>query len=412
MAVTGINKPKDQTRHAKKVTDKNDIDYLLNMTKEEACKKSTIMNLFADFGDGPKYHTYDLLDVPAGKLTIGKKSNKRQFTTTIGLWIFNKGALSDVAEITGYINEPVNGGVYKKINKKLSYAKLEDKITTDQLKHFIMISQLYMSCTSALAPSHTMKMLLVTSDVEKKKKELEKKYAEGLATNNLKDIDSMQEELLDYAKSRLEGDPSADMYDSDARSSWGNNFKNMYVMKGTVRKTDGSYACISSSYIDGIKPTEFVDTNDSMVAGPYARSVNTQLGGYKEKLYVLAFQHVKINFDADCKTTDCINITLTKDNISDYMYCYIMEGSKLIEITSDNADKYLNKTVKLRFVTLCKHKNGICGICGGSLFKRLGIQNVGVATSQYASTLKNISMKSFHDSTLKLIEFDPTVAFK
>jgi hypothetical protein len=245
MAVTGINKPKDQTRHAKKVTDKNDIDYLLNMTTEEACKKSTIMNLFADFGDGPKYHTYDLLDVPAGKLTIGNKSNKRQFTTTIGLWIFNKGALSDVAEITGYINEPVNGSVYKKINKKLSYAKLEDKITTDQLKHFIMISQLYMSCTSALAPSHTMKMLLVTSDVEKKKKELEKKYAKGIATNNLKDIDSMQEELLDYAKSRLEGDPSADMYNSDARASWSNSFKNMYVMKGTVRKTDGSYACIS-----------------------------------------------------------------------------------------------------------------------------------------------------------------------
>ena len=54
MSVTGINKPKNQVRHAKEVTNKKDLEYLLNITKEEASKKSTIMNLFADFGNGTK----------------------------------------------------------------------------------------------------------------------------------------------------------------------------------------------------------------------------------------------------------------------------------------------------------------------------------------------------------------------
>ena len=411
MSVTGVNKVKNQTRHAKNITNQKELDYILNITPEEAARKSTIMNLFADFGKGPKYHTYDVITVPAGMLEIDGKKNKRPFTTTIGLWLFNKGTLSEVSHITGYINKSVNGDVLEDINKQLSYARLEDKITVEQLKHFIMMSQLYMSCTSALAPSHTMKMLLVTSDVEKKKKQLEKKYADGIAKNDLKAVSDMEAELLQYAKSQLDGDPSADMYDSGARSKWGNNFKNMYVMKGAVRKTDGSYSCITSSYIDGIKPSEFVDTNDSMVGGPYARAVNTQKGGYQEKLYVSAFQHVKIRWDVDCGTKDTVPIELTKKNISDYMYCYIVDNGRLVELTSDVIDRYIGKTVKMRFATLCKCKTGICGKCGGGLFKRIGIENAGVATSQYASRLKNLSMKSFHDSTLNLITFDAEAAF-
>ena len=200
MSVTGVNKVKNQTRHAKNITNQKELDYILNITPEEAARKSTIMNLFADFGKGPKYHTYDVITVPAGMLEIDGKKNKRPFTTTIGLWLFNKGTLSEVSHITGYINKSVNGDVLEDINKQLSYARLEDKITVEQLKHFIMMSQLYMSCTSALAPSHTMKMLLVTSDVEKKKKQLEKKYADGIAKNDLKAVSDMEAELLQYAR--------------------------------------------------------------------------------------------------------------------------------------------------------------------------------------------------------------------
>jgi hypothetical protein len=94
------------------------------------------------------------------------------------------------------------------------------------------------------------------------------------------------------------------------------------------------------------------------------------------------------------------------------MYNYIVSGSRLVELTSDNINNYMDKTVKMRFSTLCKCKNGICNKCAGNMFKRLGIENVGVAESQVASTLKNKSMKNFHDSTISTVFFDAEYAFK
>lgn len=410
MSVNNTNKT---IRKSKQITDKKDIDYLINITQEEAAKKSTIMNLFADFGDGPKYNTYDTIVIPPNSYGKDKK-NKNSFTTTIGLWIFNKGCLEDVSDIVGYINTPVNKKVYESINKKLSYARLEDKITVQQLKDFIMQSQIYMSCTSALSPSHTMRMLLITNEIEKKKKQLEKKYADGIKNKDLKAIDSMEKELLDFAKEYMGDDPSMDMYNSGARSSWGNNFKNMYVMKGAVRLTDGSYDVVTSSYISGLSKEDYSKTNDSMVGGPYARAVNTQVGGYLEKQFVSAFQHLVILPEGtDCGTKRTITVELTNNNIESYMYCYIVEKSgRLVELTSDVVDNYIGKTVKMRYSSMCCAKKGICEKCAGTMFRRIGITNIGVAMSQVASTMKNASMKSFHDSTLDFAKFDPEKAFK
>ena len=93
------------------------------------------------------------------------------------------------------------------------------------------------------------------------------------------------------------------------------------------------------------------------------------------------------------------------------MYCYVIEGNKLVEITSDNMDKYIGKTIKIRYSSMCKAKNGICNACAGNAFYRQGRINVGMETPQVASKIKNIFMKSFHDSQVKLYEMDPMKAF-
>jgi hypothetical protein len=60
---------------------------------------------------------------------------------------------------------------------------------------------------------------------------------------------------------------------------------------------------------------------------------------------------------------------------------------------------------------MCESKTGICHACAGNLFNRIGITNVGVATPQVASKLKNISMKAFHDAQVNLSEIDVGRAF-
>ena len=179
------------------------------------------MDLFADFGDGPRFNTYDIIEIPKG--SYGKtKKNKNQFTTTVGLYVVNKGCIEDMSDVLGYINEPITADKYDEINELVSYAKLEDKITVQQLKDFIIQSQIYMSCTSALSPSHTMVLLLISDKIEAKKKQLLKdKYGEAIKNKDIKAMDALDKELLDYAKELLKDDPSVDMFNSGARSSWG-----------------------------------------------------------------------------------------------------------------------------------------------------------------------------------------------
>lgn len=398
-------------RTARMINNPKDVEYILSLTRDQAASKSVIMDLFADFGNGPRFHTYDLITIPKGSYGNTKK-NKNNFVTTVGLYIFNKGCLESMADVLGYVDYPITNKAYGKLNTKISYLRLERKITIQQLKDFIMQSQIYMSCCTALSTSHTMHMLMATEKFEKKKKELEKKYAEQIKNKDIKGITAMEKELLAFAAEYLDGDPSMDMYDSGARSTFDNNFKNMYVMKGAIEHSDGTYDIVTSSYIDGLKKEDFAKINDAAVAGPVARAVNTQKGGATEKEFVGAFQHLKILAPGtDCKTTRTITETLTEKNIEDYMYCYVVQGSRLVEITSENKDSFIGKTVKLRFSSMCQSKDGICEKCAGTLFHRLGIVDVGITTYQIASKQKNVSMKNFHDSTVNLMEMDIEKAF-
>ena len=79
----GINSPKQTLRRPKHIENPKDVEYILSLTEEQASQKDTIMELFADFGDGPSFNTYDTINIPKG--SYGKtKKNKSSFTTTIG----------------------------------------------------------------------------------------------------------------------------------------------------------------------------------------------------------------------------------------------------------------------------------------------------------------------------------------
>ena len=379
----------------------SDKQYLLSL-KPEDLTFSKLIELFGDKlpPDGniskvkrSKFETTDQLTLKPSEYFVTEVTE-----TTVGRFIYNKYLVErmELQHVLGYVNVPITDSYNGKLESILSQALLEDKITIQQLKDFIMQSQIYMSCTSALAPSHTMVLLLISDKIEKKKKQLIKeKYGDAIKNKDIKAMDALDKELLDYAKELLKDDPSADMFNSGARSSWGNNFKNMYVSRGTVKLTDDSYDIITSSYMSGLSKEDLVKANDAAVGGPYSRAVKTKEGGYREKQILYGLQHVKVlKPGSDCGTNRTINVTLTKKNIKNWMYSFVKQGSNLVEITSDNKDKFIGKTVKMRYFSLCESKNGICEKCAGTLFNRLGITNVGLASDIFGSRLKNTSINS------------------
>ena len=402
-----------EKRKAKKITKQEDIDFLLNM--DNNITTTFMMECFGEFDGKRRFEPYDEITIPVGKYGKGSKKNKNPIDTTVGIWVFNKYFIEEeLIDIFGYINEEVGKKTYGKISSKLSYALMEDEIDTDTLHRFLMKSQKMMPFVSILSPGFSLKMLTVTKVLEKRKKELLKKYEKEIAAGDEKVVGIIEKELLDIAQEYLKDDPAMDIYLSGARGNIGNNFKNLFVMRGAIKDPDPlkGYDIVTSNYMEGISKEDYVKMCKSLVEGPYARAGKTQLGGYWEKLFLSACQYITMDApDSDCGTKRTIDVYLTDKNVDQWMYSYVVEGSKLTEITSKTKDKFLNKKVKLRFSSLCESKTGICNKCLGNLYRRLGITNIGTTTPMIPSTLKNLSMKLFHDSQVSLVEMDVNKAF-
>lgn len=402
-------------RKSKMITKQEDIDFLLNVDMDTLTRKSFIMDCFGEFNNKRRFNPYDLITIPPGQYGPEGKKNKNSFTTTVGQWIFNKCFIEqELFELFGYISEPLTNKVAGKINSEMSYAVLEDKIDLQAMKNYINKTQKFQPYSNILCPSTTMNMLLISDKINVKKKVLIAKYKKELKAGDEKIAALIEKELLAYAEELLDGDPSMDLYKSGAKGKFGNNFKNIFVMRGAVKDPDPTkgYDIITSSYIDGFQKDEYVAAAKSLSAGPYSRAKKTAIGGYWEKLFLKAFQHIiALEPGSDCGTKRTIEVDVTPDMAKMIMYNYIVERNQLIELTSDNIDSYIGKTIRMRFSSMCEEKTGICNKCIGNMFYRLGITNVGVATPQLASRIKVIALKAFHDSQVKLHEIDIAEAF-
>ena len=395
-------------RLSRDITKQEDIDFIINTDEETCCKLSFIMNCFGEFDKGSRFYPYDIIKIPPGVYGPEGKKNKNTFTTTVGIFIFNRAFIEkDLFDLVGYIDDGmITKKKLNKLNEKISYAFMEDKIDVEVLRRFVLKLQKFQPYCNILSYSFDEAMLTISYYIKDKKEELLKKYKEGLDKEDPTAGQKVEEELLAYAKELLNEAPSTDFLNSLAKTSWGNNFKNMFVIRGTSKRSDpanGEFMILKDNYIDGFTKEEYADFADALVGGPYARARKTETGGALEKQFVRAFQHLVTGPEgSDCGTKRTISVHLTEDNIKIWMYNYIVEGNKLIELTSDNKDKYLNKTVNFRFSIFCEDEKYICSKCAGNLFYRLDMKNIGVASFVMGSSIKNVAMKAFHDSTVKL----------
>lgn len=419
-----------ETLEAGKPTKENLADFILSLSLEDISFRF-IMNTFSDFSDGKGgvsnlARPYDLLEVPTNRWSYYTdkdrtvaKSNVKPFITTLGIFVFNKilNGFNFCRLFNGYLQVTLNNKQFSNINKTLSYALLEDKITTDELKKYLDYTQWCMTFETALSPNHTEKMITCTKAINAKKNELIKKYKEELDKGSPVAAEKIENELKKFAADYLGDDPSMDTIYSNAVGDWDNNFKNMYIMKGAVQDPDPNakqkYRVVTGNFMDGIPANEYPIAAGAGVQGAYARGKKTANGGYFEKLFIAAFQTLKLDPPgSDCGTKHHIRVRLTSDNIGDYMYCYVIKNNGELElINSETKDKYVNTTVNLRFASMCESKTGICNKCAGELFYILGEEYMGLNIAQIPDVLKLRFMKGFHNAIVQTNTMDVYKAF-
>lgn len=277
------------TRVSKTITDEKDIDMLIHLTENDITK-SLVIELFGDFNGRQTFNPYDIITVPingyGGKLPNGQeKRNKNAFTTTVGRLIFNKYFIEcepELLDLIGYVNDNVGKKVYGKLFDQLCYFVMEDRINIETYKRFCVKTQKFMPFVSILSPNHSDNMLTITKKINERKAQLLAENKEAIDNHDVKVVDAISKELLAYAKELMAGDPAMDMFLSGAGGSFENNFKNMFIMRGSVQDPDPrkTYNIITSNYIDGVSKEEYSMLANTLAAGPYSRSKKTELGGY------------------------------------------------------------------------------------------------------------------------------------
>lgn len=385
--------------------------YLLSIKKEDI-NADLIIDLLATRGerkDGkfitvpPKYKTNDTF-----YLEKGEYFNKDRVLTNVGLFMYNKIIIEgDFEEIVGYVNEPITGKVHNKIEQKLANALKYDNITVEQFVTYLNnIQWLGMQFNSVLSTSFTLDTITPNKKVIAERDRLVKANADKLQRGDIKTAVDIETSLTKMAKDELKNDPGIELYDSGARGSFDNAYKNMNIMKGPVY-AQGKWHIIGHNYTEGLEKDDIAMYANAMIAGQYPKSIGTQIAGYLFKRISAGFQAVTADKKgSDCKTPNVLTITLTPEMRADLIDRYIVDGGKYVLMDENTIDKYIGKEIKLRSPMYCAGGSKKCNICLGENYYNLGIENVGLASSKLSTTILNLNMKKFHNASANLHNID------
>lgn len=341
-------------------------------------------------------------------LMTNKLHNSSAVKTTIGRYIFNMFCLPEAyLNKFGYMNDELVEDKIGDLEKQMGTMILNDELTTKEYAEFMDNSEwISMNMCYYIAPSLDDAVVLPIPEVIKRKEELFDQYKTELAQGDLNAANKVEKELISMAQSKVESldDPAYDNYKCGV-FKFPVAYKKSSIMVGAVSDpVDGHLNILKSNYVDGISKDEYDKTAQLTVIGGYSRGVSTQKYGYETKKYNASLQNVSINTEEenlDCGTKQYLTITIPKDLKNMFLYRYVIEGAKLVELTPDNISQYAGKEVKLRSPMFCKGDT-ICQHCAGTLFKRMDLKDCGLIVSNMTGNLLNLSMKKMHDSTVKI----------
>lgn len=352
----------------------------------------------------PKFDVRDRLHLDAGEYI-----NVNAVDTTVGSFLFNK------LMVEGMLEEIIPNHYYNEVVDKKGFGKLLDRISSGVMMGKIPVNptlikwlkqyEFYsMKACTIFSPSYTEGLLKKNIAVQKEKEKL----LENKQINSVTDMTDIEDALVDKSRKILKDDKGMTLFDSGARGSFDNDYKNMNLMLGPVAVpgSDGEFDMVESNYIEGLQKKDLVAAGNVVVNSVYPKAIGTQDAGYLTKQYYAAYQSIQCDEDGtDCGTKLGLPITLNESNIENYYYQNVVTKKGHETLTEDNKSKYLGRKVVLRSPMFCKNDK-ICSVCAGRRFYIMKIHNMGLTAGRVTNTLLNAGMKNFHVAKIKYDEVD------
>lgn len=341
------------------------------------------------------------------ELEAGEWYNKEKVTTTLGRLMWNKFMIDrlGVREFFPYNNDVMTKKNFMKYENAVTLLLAEDKIDTPMFRKYIEYRDwLGLQLHSIITVSFTEKTITTPKEVKELREELFKKYEKELASGDTVTANKVEKELIDKMVDIIKDDPGFDLYASGARGDINNHLKNLFIMRGAVSNPNtGKFDIMKTSFSEGLRKEDFTAASNSVVLGAYPKSCATADSGYLAKQLMAGMQtEIMGEPGSDCGTKMTLEFIMEEEDLKDFQYRYIDDNGKKTLITSENSKKYIGKRVKLYSPMFCTGKC-ICEKCAG----KQNTKFLGLETSKIATTLTNLNMKKFHDSTIRLNKLDP-----
>ena len=351
--------------------------------------------------DAPRFNTFDTFT-----LKKGKWFNSEDVKTTIGRYIANIIMIPEKYLMKkGYQNAAFTKGFLEKLEGDLGNMVLNDELSVEDYINYINVGEwLGMGQAYYLVPTMNYDINVPIPEVIEKRDELFEKYKDDIKRGDSNAAEKIEKEVLSLAEKKIKekGNEAFDFFASGV-GKFANNYKKTSIMAGAIENPyTHKLDILKSNYIDGIDIKEFPKFTNLTIIGGYSRGVETMTSGYETKKINNAMQTLVLDEKgSDCGTKHYSLITITDETSKLFIDRYIVDSSgKTVLIDKNNINNYINKEVMLRSPMFCKGDK-ICNKCAGELFYKLGIKNAGLLTSSLSGTLMNLSMKKFHDSSVK-----------
>lgn len=353
----------------------------------------------------PKFEPTDEFTLKSGEYP----DIKGDLRTTVGQYVYNIILFGGgLYKVVGYVNRTMNSSKVGALEAELSAALLDGRINSkDYIWYLDKFQELSLGCHHIISSSFTMRGLKPIPQVIKHRDKLLKENEEAIKNGDGMVVANIEKVLVKEAEEILKDEPSLALYRSGARGSMGNNYKNLSIMRGPVKNPiTGKFDTVETSLLEGISKQAIPAMGNGVVGGSYPKAVGTAVGGYKFKEISAALQAVVCDDPGtDCGSKGYILITITSSNKSEYLNRYIIEGNKLVLLDPETITKYYGKQVKMRDAMYCVGDK-VCSKCAGDQFNKIGIKQIGLASSKVGTTLVNLGMKKFHNTAIKIHTID------
>jgi hypothetical protein len=386
------------------------LPYYVNYTETMAffyddAGERVIISDYVNVDSSALINVRNRLDVYPGDLSnITEKMN-----TTAGIALFNGIMLAfPFGNRIPFINGELSA---KALEKQVETLYVSDdggerdhtKIYTEDYLKFQTGGQMVESLSCICVPSASRKTMSIPPGFHAFRDSLIEKNKDRLFDPAV--IAEIDNQLVQKLKEYMKGDSSEGFYVKKKLLAISRK-KTQGMMGGESAFSDGSTKkLIRKSLSEGIDVETLPDLINSSREGSFDRGAETALGGEIVKRILQLLQNTVLS-EVDCKSKLFLSTRVDTQNESTLVGLNIIEGSKLVPLTSENIKGYIGKDISYRTTGFCKtSRANFCQVCIGARYAKhaTGIASAG---SNPASIFMLTFMAAMHGTQLVTVKYD------